>query len=87
MVDRGFDSWQGHQMLLFSRTSSTSLGHTQPPVCCALGIIPLSVKWTGHHINNSSSTSAKFNNDYSYSSDALNCLHIVDRGNFTFLYE
>jgi hypothetical protein len=43
----GFDSWQEHEIFLFSTASRPVLGPTQPPIQWVLGALSLGVKWPG----------------------------------------
>jgi hypothetical protein len=49
----GFNSWWGLGIFLFTTTSRTALGSTQPP------IHSLGVKWLGYEADHSPSSSAE----------------------------
>jgi hypothetical protein len=44
----GFESWQRHEISLFSKTSKLDLGRTQPPVKWVPVALSSRVKWLGH---------------------------------------
>jgi hypothetical protein len=47
MDDRGFESWQGLRILLFTTKSRPALGPTQPPIQGVPGALSLRVKRPG----------------------------------------
>jgi hypothetical protein len=58
----GFNSWQGHEIILFSIAFRLVLGLIQPPVQCVLGAVSFGVKQPSHKCDYSSSSGAKIKN-------------------------
>jgi hypothetical protein len=73
----GFDSWQGLGTFLFTTTSRTALGPTQPPIQWVPGAPSLGVKWPGREADHSPPSSAKVKNAWSYTSTPPIRLHGV----------
>jgi len=46
----GFNSWQGQDILLFSKMSRTGLGPSQPPIQLVPGVLSQAVKQLGHNV-------------------------------------
>jgi hypothetical protein len=55
----GFDSQWGLGIFLFTTTSRTALGPTQPLIHWVLGALSLGVKWLGCEADHSSPSSAE----------------------------
>jgi hypothetical protein len=66
--DRGFESWQGLGIFLFTTTSRTALGPTQPPIKWVLESLSLGVKRSGREADHSPPSSADVKNAWSYTS-------------------
>jgi hypothetical protein len=56
---RGFDSWQGLGIFLFTTTSRMTLGHTQSSIQWVPGALSLGVKQPGHEADHSPPSSAE----------------------------
>jgi hypothetical protein len=59
---RGFDSWQGQEIFLYSTSSGPALGPIQPPIQWANGTISLGVQRSGREANHSPPSTAEVNN-------------------------
>jgi hypothetical protein len=86
----GFDSQWGLGIFLFTTTSRTALGPTQPPIQWVPGALSLGVKRLGHEADHSPPSSAKVKNVWSYTSTPQYffmawCL-VKHRDNFTFTF-
>jgi hypothetical protein len=64
----GFESRRRLGIFLFTTTSLTALGPTQPPVQGVPGALSLGVKWPGREADHSLLSSAEVKNAWSYTS-------------------
>jgi hypothetical protein len=62
LEDRGFESLHGLGIFLFTTTSRTSLGPTQPPIQCVPGALFLGIKRPGREAAHSPPSSAEAKN-------------------------
>jgi len=67
----------------FSKMPKPALVPTHLPVQLVLGAASLGVEWPGHETNHLPPT-AKFRNEWCYTSAPSTCLHGVHRNNYTF---
>jgi hypothetical protein len=65
---RGFNSWQGLGIFLFTTMSRMAPGPTQPPIQWVPGALSLGVKRPGREADHSPPSSAKVKNEWSYTS-------------------
>jgi hypothetical protein len=79
----GFESRQGQQIFLFSKTFRPALGPTQPPIKWIPGFFA-GVKHLGYEVDRSPPFSAEVKNEWSYISTPHICLHGMERDNFNF---
>jgi hypothetical protein len=73
----GFDSQRGLGIFLFTTTSRTVLGPTQPPIQWVPGVLSLGVKWRWREADHCPSSSAEVKNDWSYTCTPSIRLHGV----------
>jgi hypothetical protein len=62
----GFDSWWGLGIFLFTTTSRTALGTTQPPIQWVPRALSVGVKRPGREADHSPPSSAEVKNAWSY---------------------
>jgi hypothetical protein len=72
--DRGFESWQGPGIFLFTIVSRPALWLTQPPIQWVRGTLSLGVKRPGCGADHSPPSSAEVKNEWSCSPSPI-CLH------------
>jgi hypothetical protein len=66
--DRGFESWLGLGIFLYTTASRPALGPTQPPIQWIPGALSLGVKRPGREADHSSQSSAEVKNAWRYTS-------------------
>jgi hypothetical protein len=79
--DVGFNSWQGKEIFVFSKTCRQALMPTQPPIKLVPG-----GKMVGHEADHSPLSSARVKNEWSYTSPSPVCLLIMCRDNLIFIF-
>jgi hypothetical protein len=88
--DRGFESWQGLGIFLFTITSRTALRPSQPPIQWVPGDLSLRVKWPEGKTDHSPPSSAEVKNAWRYTSTPqyvfMSWCLVKHRDNFTLLY-
>jgi hypothetical protein len=76
-VMEGFESRQGLEIFLFTIEFRVALGHTQPPIRYAPGVLSLGVKRPRCEADHSPPSSAEIRNAWSYTSTPPIRLHGV----------
>jgi hypothetical protein len=69
--------------VLFQNIQTSSGAHPDPS-SVSTEVLSQGLKCLGHEVDSSPPSSAKFKNEWSYTSAHLICLHVMDRDNFTF---